>query len=59
MRLAPVPMRYAGDMDAVIRYSGDSSRTTHAAAEAVDACKLYGVMIAMALAGEAKGRDPV
>ena len=54
MRLAPVPMRYAGDMDAVIRYSGDSSRTTHAAAESVDACKLYGVMIAMALAGEAK-----
>lgn len=54
MRLAPVPMRYAGNMDAVIRYSGDSSRTTHAAAEAVDASKLYGVMIAMALAGEPK-----
>jgi len=54
MRLAPVPMRYAGDMQAVIRYSGDSSCTTHATAEAVDACKLYGVMIAMALAGEPK-----
>lgn len=54
MRLAPVPMRYAGDMEAIIRYSGDSSRTTHGAAEAVDACKLYGVMIAMALADEPK-----
>jgi ADP-ribosyl-[dinitrogen reductase] hydrolase len=54
MRLAPVPMYYAGDMQSVVRYSGDSSRTTHGAAEAVDACKLYGVMIAMALAGEPK-----
>lgn len=54
MRLAPVPMRYAHDMDKVIRYSAQSSRTTHATAEAVDACKLFGVMIAMALHGQSK-----
>ncbi|MBN2044290.1 MAG: ADP-ribosylglycohydrolase family protein [Anaerolineales bacterium] len=54
MRLAPVPMCFAGDMYAVAHYSGESSRTTHGAAEAVDACKLFGVIIALALAGKPK-----
>jgi ADP-ribosyl-[dinitrogen reductase] hydrolase len=54
MRLAPVPMYFLNSYDDVIRYSADSSRTTHAALEAVDACKLFGLMIALALKGENK-----
>ena len=54
MRLAPVPMYYAVDMDKVIHYAAESSRTTHGIAEAVDACKLLGVMVAMALRGNKK-----
>ncbi len=52
MRLAPVPMFYAADLAQVERYSAASSRTTHAAPEAVDACRLFGVMLALALRGE-------
>jgi len=54
MRLAPVPMFFVNDLEAVVRYSAHSSRTTHGAQEAVDACKLFGVMIALALRGEDK-----
>lgn len=54
MRLAPVPMFFVDNIDDVIHFSGESSRTTHGAAEAVDACKLFGVMIALALRGERK-----
>lgn len=51
MRLAPVPMFYSGNVDQVIRYCGESSKTTHAVAECVDACRLFGVMLHMALEG--------
>ncbi len=54
MRLAPVPMYYAGDPQLAGKQAGISSRTTHGAAEAVDACHVFGAMIAAALNGEAK-----
>jgi len=54
MRLAPVPMYYAQDLARVAHFSGESSRTTHGAREAVDACRLFGVMVALALRGEPK-----
>ncbi len=54
MRLAPVPMYYAEDLERVAHYSAESSRTTHGTREAVDACRLFGVMIALALRGEDK-----
>ncbi len=54
MRLAPVPMFFSHDADLVIHYSGESSRTTHGAAECVDACELFGVMIHRALLGLSK-----
>ena len=54
MRLAPVPMYYVEDPGKAVHYSGESSRTTHGALEAVDACRLFGVMLALALKGEAK-----
>ena len=62
MRLAPVPMFFYPDADAAIHWSGESSRTTHAAAECIEACKLFAAMICAALAGKTKeevlfGRD--
>ncbi len=54
MRLAPVPMYYVEDLEQVAYYSAESSRTTHGTREAVDACRLFGVMIALALRGENK-----
>ena len=51
MRLAPVPLAYSGDPEKAIRLSGEMSRTTHAAVEAVDACRYYGGVIIGALYG--------
>lgn len=44
MRLAPVPIRWAGDPAGAAERSAESSRTTHAAARPVDACRLFGAM---------------
>jgi ADP-ribosylglycohydrolase len=54
MRLAPVPMRYATDPAAAVRISAESSRTTHGAREAVDACRSFGGLIVGALLGATK-----
>lgn len=52
MRLAPLPMLFVQDLSKVAHHSGESSRTTHGAPETVDACRLFGVMLALALRGE-------
>jgi len=54
MRLAPVPMFYAGNPRDAIEKSGESSKTTHGAPAAVDACRYFGALIAGALNGEDK-----
>jgi ADP-ribosyl-[dinitrogen reductase] hydrolase len=54
MRLAPVPMFYNPDVVQVIHFCAESSRTTHAAAESLDACRLFGVMLHLALNGRDK-----
>ncbi len=54
MRLAPIPMLFAEDLEKVANLSGDSARTTHGATEAVDGCRYYGALIAAALAGCSK-----
>ncbi|WP_017298261.1 ADP-ribosylglycohydrolase family protein [Nodosilinea nodulosa] len=54
MRLAPVPMFYASDRDRVLHFCGESSRTTHGAAECVDASRLFGDMLFRALSGASK-----
>jgi ADP-ribosylglycohydrolase len=54
MRLAPVPVFFAADPAAAVARSGDSSRTTHAAAGCVDACRYYGGLIAGALRGASR-----
>ena len=51
MRLAPVPMYFAGDAAEAIDRSADSSRTTHGAEEAVDACRYFAGLLVGALNG--------
>ena len=53
MRLAPVPMYYAGHAAEAVAMAADSSRTTHQAQEAVDACRYFyfaGLLIGALLA---------
>ena len=49
MRLAPVPLFFAKDPKQAISMSGMSSRTTHGAQTAVDACRYLGALIVGAL----------
>ena len=51
MRLAPVPMYFAGDAAEAIDRSADSSRTTHGAEEAVDACRYFAGLLIGSLYG--------
>lgn len=57
MRLAPVPIFYAEDLEAAVDYAGESSLVTHGAEEAVDACRAYAAMLVAALGGA--GRDSI
>jgi ADP-ribosylglycohydrolase len=54
MRLAPVPMFYAGCPQEAIERSAESSRTTHRALAAVDACRYLGGLLVGALNGVSK-----
>lgn len=54
MRLAPVPMFFYRSFPDAIEMSGESSRTTHGATECIEACKLFGAMILLALSGKTK-----
>ncbi|WP_420623379.1 ADP-ribosylglycohydrolase family protein [Candidatus Poriferisodalis sp.] len=54
MRLAPVPMHYAGDAKEAISMAADSSRVTHQAREAVDAGRYFAGLLVGALQGADK-----
>ena len=54
MRLAPVVLAYYPDAQAIWRYAAESSRTTHAAAECLDACRLLGDILYRLLSGAEK-----
>lgn len=54
MRLAPVPLFYADRPLEAIERSADSSRTTHGAAAAVDACRYFGALLVGAVNGADK-----
>ena len=54
MRLAPVPLAWAGDPAAAIEYAGMSSRTTHGTRSSTDACRYYAGLIVGALQGVSK-----
>ena len=54
MRLAPVPLFYLHRPVEAIERSGESSRTTHGAANAIDACRYFGGLIVGAILGVSK-----
>lgn len=54
MRLAPVPIFWADDMDAAATFARDSGRTTHAAVTCLDATWLFSRILVRALSGASK-----
>jgi ADP-ribosyl-[dinitrogen reductase] hydrolase len=54
MRLAPVPLFFARDLAQAVAMAADSSRTTHRATEAVDACRYMAALIVGALDGRSR-----
>jgi ADP-ribosyl-[dinitrogen reductase] hydrolase len=54
MRLAPVPMWFAPDLAQVRAMARASSRTTHAAPEALDCCEVFAELLLRALDGAPK-----
>jgi len=52
MRLAPVPMFFYPDVQAAVAHAARSSSTTHAAVEAVDACRLFALLLCRAFAAQ-------
>jgi ADP-ribosylglycohydrolase len=54
MRLAPIPVYYFGRDDDAIARAAESSRTTHGAAVAIDACRYFAALITGALQGADK-----
>jgi len=54
MRLAPIPIYYFGDIDACIKYAGESSRTTHGSLLCIESCKLFGYLIHKAFKSRSK-----
>lgn len=51
MRLAPVPIMYANDIQMAIDLSAEQSRTTHGAIECLEASKVFGGVLVRALNG--------
>ena len=51
MRLAPVPMYFAGNAQEAIERAAASSRTTHGAPVAIDACRYFAGLLVGALDG--------
>jgi ADP-ribosylglycohydrolase len=54
MRLVPVPLFFASTPEQAIAMSAESSRTTHGAETAVDACRYLGALIVGALQGTSR-----
>ncbi|NJD58106.1 MAG: ADP-ribosylglycohydrolase [Anaerolineales bacterium] len=54
MRLAPVPMFYARQPSKALARCADASRTTHAAPQALDACRYFGMVTVGVLLGVPK-----
>jgi ADP-ribosyl-[dinitrogen reductase] hydrolase len=54
MRLAPIPLFYSCNVKDLIFYAGESSKTTHAASEAVESAQLFATQIQAALSGKSK-----
>lgn len=52
MRVAPVPIRWHADVAEAADRSGESSRTTHPSAQAIDTCRVTGATIAALIQGK-------
>jgi ADP-ribosylglycohydrolase len=55
MRLAPVPIRWHVDPAEAAAHAAESSRSTHAAAQPMDACRVLGSMVAALIVGTPAG----
>lgn len=56
MRLAPMALFYFSDPNQCVERCSSSSKTTHAAIEAVDSCRYFGALLHGALRGHSKER---
>jgi ADP-ribosylglycohydrolase len=56
MRLAPAPLAFAHDPQKAIDLAGESSRTTHATAECVEACRYFAGLLLAAVSGMSKAQ---
>lgn len=54
MRLAPIPMYFCPHLEMVEQCAANSARTTHAAPECIDACRLFARIVCRALLGRSK-----
>jgi ADP-ribosylglycohydrolase len=54
MRLAPIPLFFAANPSKAIEMSGQSSKTTHGAQTAIDACRYFGALLVGAISGANK-----
>lgn len=54
MRLAPIAIFYRDNPAELIRYAGESSRTTHGSAECIDACKYFASLLVVAMSARKK-----
>ncbi|HEU0296251.1 MAG TPA: ADP-ribosylglycohydrolase family protein [Anaerolineales bacterium] len=45
MRLAPIPIFYFPDLQQILHFAAESSRTTHGATECLEACQLFSEML--------------
>ncbi len=48
MRLAPIAIFYHSQFEDLIKYAGESSRTTHGSEECIDACKFFASLLVAA-----------
>ncbi|WP_285354461.1 ADP-ribosylglycohydrolase family protein [Pseudomonas sp. lyk4-R2A-10] len=56
MQLVPVVLFYFPDARKIRRFAADSSRTTHAAPEAIECCQLFADLLGKALEGASKAQ---
>jgi ADP-ribosyl-[dinitrogen reductase] hydrolase len=54
MRLAPIALYYHPDRENIRHFAAESSRTTHAAAECLDACRYFADVLSRTLSGASK-----
>ena len=51
MRLAPIPIFYFPDLQKIMHFAAESSRTTHGATECLEACQLFSEILFNAFSG--------